>query len=82
MNQFKLKHQLSDSITTKRFQLEVNDAYVTGEVFLSVSPLDATPFDIEVAFDSVRHLTQDEKIASELYVTQAIKNYYTQSETN
>jgi hypothetical protein len=44
--------------------------------------LDATPFDIEVAFDSVRHLTQDEKIASELYVTQAIKNYYTQTETN
>jgi hypothetical protein len=82
MNQFKLKHQFADSITTHRFQLEVNDAYVTGEVILSVSPLDATPFDIEVAFDSVKHLTQDEKIASELYVTQAIKNYYTQSETN
>ena len=82
MNQFKLKHQFADSITTHRFQLEVNDAYVTGEVILSVSPLDATPFDIEVAFDSVKHLTQDEKIASELYVTQAIKNYYTQTETN
>ena len=82
MNQFKLKHQLSDSITTHRFQLNVNDAYVTGEVILSVRPLDAIPFDIEVAFDSVKHLTQDEKIASELYVTQAIKNYYTQTETN
>jgi hypothetical protein len=82
MNQFKLKHQFADSITTHRFQLEVNDAYVTGEVILSVSPLDATPFDIEVAFDSVKHLTQDEKIASELYVTQAIKNYYTETETN